>query len=99
MKITKLLILTCISLCLILAFVGCGSNDNEQTDAPKTSGKTITLNVYNWGEYISDGFEGCPDVNAMFEEYYYNKYGVKLVVNYTTYATNEDMYSKLSSGA
>lgn len=64
---------------------------------------TVTLNVYNWGEYISDGFEGMPDTNAMFEEYFNtnlaSKYGYKIKVNYTTYATNEDMYSKLSSGA
>ncbi|MBQ7390840.1 MAG: spermidine/putrescine ABC transporter substrate-binding protein [Clostridia bacterium] len=64
---------------------------------------TVTLNVYNWGEYISDGFEGMPDTNAMFEEYFNTnlaaKYGFKIKVNYTTYATNEDMYSKLSSGA
>lgn len=25
-----------------------------------------TINVYNWGEYISDGSEGSMDVNAEF---------------------------------
>ena len=64
---------------------------------------TVVLNVYNWGEYISDGFEGMPDTNAMFEEYFNTnlakKYGYKIKINYTTYATNEDMYSKLSSGS
>ena len=64
---------------------------------------TVTLNVYNWGEYISDGFEGSYDTNAEFEKYFNenlaSKYGFKVKVNYTTYATNEDMYSKLSSGA
>ncbi len=60
---------------------------------------TITLNVYNWGEYISDGSEGTMDVNAAFEEYYYETTGQKVQVNYTTYASNEDMYNKLSSGA
>ena len=64
---------------------------------------TVTLNVYNWGEYISDGFEGAYDTNAEFEKYFNEnlakKYGFKVKVNYTTYATNEDMYSKLSSGA
>ncbi len=63
------------------------------------SSETITLNVYNWGEYISDGSLGTYDSNAEFEEYYYQKYGVNVKVNYTTYSTNEDMYSKLSSGA
>ena len=61
--------------------------------------KTITLNVYNWGEYISDGSEGTFDVNAAFEDYYYETYGVQVQVNYTTYASNEDMYNKIRSGA
>lgn len=64
-----------------------------------TETETIVLNVYNWGEYISDGSEGTLDVNAAFEEYYLATYGVKLEVNYTTYASNEDLYAKLKSGA
>ena len=51
-----------------------------------------TLNVYNWGEYISDGSEGSLDVNKEFEK----KYGIK--VNYTNYESNENMYNKLKSG-
>lgn len=62
-------------------------------------GEIIVLNVYNWGEYISDGSEGTLDVNAAFEAYYYETYGVTLEVNYTTYASNEDLYAKLKSGA
>lgn len=27
----------------------------------------VTLNVYNWGEYISDGSEDSFDTNAEFE--------------------------------
>ena len=50
------------------------------------------LYVYNWGEYISDGEDGTPDVNALFEE----KYGIKVV--YDTFDNNESMYSKLKSG-
>lgn len=61
--------------------------------------ETIVLNVYNWGEYISDGSEDTLDVNAAFEAYYYETYGVILEVNYTTYASNEDLYAKLKSGA
>lgn len=67
--------------------------------------KTVTLNVYNWGEYISDGSEDTFDSNAAFEEYYeklhYEKYGEKINVqiNYTTFASNEDLYAKLKSGA
>lgn len=69
------------------------------------STETVTLNVYNWGEYISDGGEDTMDVNYEFEEYYekwyYEEYGkkIKVQVNYTTYASNEDLYAKLKSGA
>ncbi len=61
--------------------------------------ETVTLYVYNWGEYISDGSEGSLDVNAAFEEWYEETYGVKVKVNYSTYSSNEDMYAKISSGA
>ena len=62
-------------------------------------GKTETLNVYNWGEYISDGSDDTLDTIQEFERWYEEEYGRKVKVNYSTYASNEDMYSKLSSGA
>ncbi|MBQ9098825.1 MAG: spermidine/putrescine ABC transporter substrate-binding protein [Clostridia bacterium] len=62
-------------------------------------GETVTLYVYNWGEYISDGSEGSLDVNAAFEAWYKETYGVNVKVNYSTYSSNEDMYAKMSSGA
>ena len=60
---------------------------------------TVTLYVYNWGEYISDGSEGSLDVNEAFEDWYYDTYGVRVKVNYSTYSSNESMYAKLSSGS
>mgnify|MGYP004501232095 FL=1 len=51
-----------------------------------------TLNVYNWGEYISDGSEDSLDVNKYFEKLT----GIK--INYTNFDSNEDMYAKLKSG-
>lgn len=57
----------------------------------KFRNKDITLNVYNWGEYISDGGEGSINVVEEFEALS----GIK--VTYTTYETNEDLYAKLSS--
>ena len=63
------------------------------------SGSVLTLNVYNWGEYISDGSDDSLDTIAAFEEWYEQTHGVKVKVNYSTYASNEDMYAKLSSGA
>ncbi|MBP3309912.1 MAG: ABC transporter substrate-binding protein [Ruminococcus sp.] len=56
-------------------------------------GDDISINVYNWGEYISTGAdEGTLDVNTEFEELT----GIK--VNYTNYATNEELYAKLKGG-
>ena len=61
--------------------------------------KTLELNVYNWGEYISDGSDDTLDTVKAFEEWFEEEYGQKIKVNYSTYASNEDMYAKLSSGA
>ena len=69
------------------------------TSCHKESGNTVTLYVYNWGEYMSDGSEGTTDVNEEFEKWYFETYGVKVQVNYSTYSSNESMYAKLSSGS
>ena len=53
----------------------------------------IEINVYNWGEYLSDGEDGLMDINAEFEKL------TGIHVNYTQYETNEAMYAKLKSGA
>lgn len=53
----------------------------------------VTLNIYNWGEYISDGSDGTLDVNKAFEKKYPN-----IKINYTNYASNEDLYGKLKAG-
>ncbi len=55
--------------------------------------ETVTLNVYNWGQYIADGSDGSLEVIAEFEKRYPN-----IKVNYSTYDSNEIMYSKLSNG-
>ena len=57
------------------------------------------LNVYNWGEYISDGSEDSFNTIRGFETWYKENYGSEVEVNYTTFASNEDMYSKIASGA
>ena len=53
----------------------------------------ITLNVYNWGQNIADGSDDTMDIIAAFEEEYPN-----IEVNYSTYDSNEALYSKLSNG-
>ena len=73
----------------VLGMTACGGEN----------GSVVTLYVYNWGEYMSDGSEGTLDVNEMFEEWYYETYGVHVQVNYSTYSSNESMYAKLSSGS
>ena len=57
------------------------------------SSKKTTLYVYNWGQYISEGDDGSLDVIAAFEEAYPN-----IRVQYSTYDSNEIMYSKLANG-
>ena len=79
------MILAVAALCLCL--YGCGGSDK------------LTLNVYNWGEYISDGSDGSFDTIREFEIWYEETYGQPVTVNYSTFASNEDMYSKISSGA
>ena len=74
---------------LIVLLAGCGGS----------GGKALTLNVYNWGEYISDGSEGTFDTISEFAKWYEATYGQKVTVNYDTFASNEDMYAKISTGA
>ncbi len=52
----------------------------------------VTINVYSWGEYIANGTDGSMDVNAEFTA----RTGIK--VNYTTFDSNESLYSKLVGG-
>ena len=56
------------------------------------AGKDVTINVYNWGEYISNGDDDSLDVNAEFEKLT----GIR--VNYTQFDTNESMYAKIKGG-
>ncbi len=63
------------------------------------AGDVTELYVYNWGEYMSDGSEGSLDSNEAFEKWYFDTYGERVKVTYSTYSSNEDMYAKLSAGA
>ena len=87
----------CISLflllCLLLSLcVGVFASCNEKDEV-------LTLYVYNWGEYISDGFDESLNVNAEFEKYCKEVLGKTVKVNYSTFASNESMYAKVSSGS
>ena len=78
----RVLCLTLTAMLLLSLFSGCSVNDGR-----------ITINVYNWGQYISEGDDGCIDVIAEFEKAYPN-----IRVNYVTFDSNETMYTKMSNG-
>jgi len=61
--------------------------------SPVSAAEQVTLNIYNWGEYISDGSDDTVDVNKAFEEKYPH-----IKINYINYASNEDLYGKLKAG-
>ena len=61
-------------------------------DWTRFAGDNITLNVYNWGLYISDGSDDSINVLSAFEDLT----GIK--VNYTTFDSNESLYAKMKSG-
>lgn len=91
-------VLTLTLLAGILMLSGC-SLKTEKLDTAALLGnynieelKGTEINVYNWGEYISDGEGGSVDVISEFEKLT----GIK--VNYNMYDSNEDLYAKLKSG-
>lgn len=99
----KKIISAVLSLAVVFAFcAGFGVNafaaeddyfSAEQKEYYKNLGlQGTTVNVYNWGEYISDGSDGSMDVVAEFEKLT----GAR--VNYTNFESNENMYSKLTGG-
>ncbi len=54
--------------------------------------KEKSINVYSWGEFISDGADGTINVNKKFTE----ETGIK--VNYKTFQNNEELFAKISGG-
>ena len=57
---------------------GCGGG------ASADSADAGEVNVYNWGEYISNGEDDSLDIIKEFEK------RTNIKVNYTTYETNEE---------
>ena len=60
--------------------------------------EVLELNIMNWEDYIDagDDEEEIPSVIEAFKEYYKNKYGTEVKVNYSTQGTCENMYSELN---
>lgn len=64
---------------------GCGGG------ASADSADAGEVNVYNWGEYISNGEDDSLDIIEEFEK------RTNIKVNYTTYETNEELYNMLKN--
>ena len=89
---------------LCLSLVACQSAPDEpdepdgeedtawdyRAEYPEAEPTGVTLNIYNWGEYIDDE---VLDVNEAFT------YITGIGINYKTFENNESMYALLSSGA
>lgn len=79
------------SICLGLA-AALASVPLPRVQAEESRDRGVTINVYNWGEYIANGTDDSLDVNAEFTR----RTGIR--VNYTTFDSNESLYSKLVGG-
>lgn len=90
MKHTRLITLLVAALLLLPSLASLSACD---------SGYDVVLNVYNWGEYISDGSYDSLDVNRAFEQWYYQQTGLRVKVNYDTYDSNESLRAKLEAGS
>ena len=101
-KGTKVLKTVAVILVFVLIFAGIftlkSCSGKSKIDAESLRGKYTTdlagttLYVYNWGEYMSDGNDDTINVNREFQKLT----GIK--VEYTTFDSNEVMYSKVKSG-
>ncbi len=97
-----------------LAFVvAAGAVPNVAAQAADSKAeKTVTLRVCNWEEYIDEGGWDDDEVidldsqdifgeNSLvddFEDWYYQNYGIRVKVEYSTFGTNEELYSQLNLG-
>lgn len=104
MVLKRILISFCIVLLLPVLTVMPALADGEDEE--------IVLKVCNWEEYIDEGGWGDDEVidlesgdilgeNPMiedFENWYYETYGKKVRVEYSTFGTNEDLYNMLTLG-
>ncbi|MCR4806260.1 MAG: extracellular solute-binding protein [Lachnospiraceae bacterium] len=87
----------------LICLTGCGGQ----------AGDAVTLRVCNWEEYIDEGDWGDDEAielddgtvifgeNSLtddFEEWYYEEYGEKVKVEYSTFGTNEELYNQITIG-
>lgn len=82
---------------------GCGGQEAEE----------VTLRVCNWEEYIDEGgwdeeelieledgtkIFGENNLADDFEEWYFEEYGERVKVEYSTFGTNEELYNQITLG-
>ena len=93
---------------MILSSLVSIQGEAKETEKPKE----VTIRVCNWEEYIDLGDWDEEETihldrvdiigeNSMvddFEEWYYETYGIKVNVEYSTFGTNEDLYNMLTLG-
>lgn len=74
--------------------------------------ETVTLRISNWEEYLDEGDWAKEDAIELesgtifgehsiledFETWYYETYGIRVNVEYSTFGTNEDLYNRLTLG-
>ena len=92
-KILSIITAAVLICCTITCFAGCGSSSSSTATGDSGSDKTGKgeVNVYIWGDYLAMAQDAdLKNVIEMFED----ETGIK--VNYTTYDTNEELYSKLT---
>ncbi len=77
---------------LVLIFA-CSFSGSLVVSAEENDLAGESIVVYNWGEYISNGDDDSLDVIKDFTK----KTGIK--VTYLTFASNEELYTKLKSGS
>ncbi|MBP5313242.1 MAG: spermidine/putrescine ABC transporter substrate-binding protein [Clostridia bacterium] len=96
MKRIVSIIVACVMMVTLAVFsTSCNVNDTvENLEGDYTGLEGTTLNVMNWGQYISDGSEGSLNVIKAFEK----ATGIKVNYNDST-PNNESMYAKLKSGS
>lgn len=99
-RFAVLLLALAMTVCCALPAFAAGTTEvtedvsvSDDYDWTRFKGQNVAINVYNWGEYISNGSDDSVDVVSAFEQLT----GIK--VNYTTFDSNESMYAKLRSGA
>lgn len=107
-KIMRLWIALSLAVCLI---VGAFPKKVLAAKAPKGEAEVV-LRVCNWEEYIDEGnwdeeetidlesgdIIGENSIVKDFEEWYYETYGIRVRVEYSTFGTNEDLYNMLTLG-